>query len=422
MNRMISAAIAALFCAAPAQAQQEHGRFDFPFTVNGQEHVLTYEGTHDVMRQPDPAVKLVVFVHHGGSQNPVTYFRHMKTALDAAAVDRPGLNLPGTTMIIAPGMIGDQHIKDNPKRYAGKNYPYWDGGWREGEPSLSKPQVSNFDLLDGMVLHIADRYPNVKAIVHVGHSAGGQLLSRYSFGTPVYDVLRERGIYVRYVIANPSSVLYFDRQRPDLIAGKGFVDYRSRTPVLAEGECKEFNTYKYGLDGMVPYMTRRPVAAMLASFRKREVFLFQGTSDIDPMADGLDRDCPGLLQGRFRLERGQRYYEYLGHFFGPEIYKNKFLVLAPGIAHAGGEMFRSAAGKPIIFIDADSAAAAIRDEDATPSACEIHAGHPRRWWRARSCRIRRQTWTRESLSRRAERRTESGIPGVGCRRFGGRSG
>jgi beta-aspartyl-peptidase (threonine type) len=364
MNRMISAAIAALFCAAPVQAQQEHGRFDFPFTVNGQEHVLTYEGTHDVMRQPDPAVKLVVFVHHGGSQNPVTYFGHMKTALDAAAVDRPGLNLPGTTMIIAPGMIGDQHIADNPKRYAGKNYPHWDGGWREGEPSISKPQVSNFDLLDGMVLHIADRYPNVKAIVHVGHSAGGQLLSRYSFGTPVYDVLRERGIYVRYVISNPSSVLYFDRQRPDLIAGKGFVDYRSRTPVLAEGECKEFNTYKYGLDGMVPYMARRPVAAMLASFRKREVFLFQGTADIDPMADGLDRDCPGLLQGRFRLERGQRYYEYLGHFFGPEVYKNKFLVLAPGIAHAGGEMFRSAAGKPIIFIDADSAAAAIRDEDA----------------------------------------------------------
>jgi hypothetical protein len=233
-----------------------------------------------------------------------------------------------TTMIIAPGMIGAQHIADNPKRYAGKSYPHWDGGWREGAPSLSKPQVSNFDLLDGMVLHIADRYPNVKAIVHVGHSAGGQLLSRYSFGTPVYDVLRERGIYVRYVISNPSSVLYFDRQRPDLVAGKGFVDYRSRTPVLAEGECKEFNTYKYGLDGMVPYMTRRPAAAMLASFRKREVFLFQGTSDIDPMADGLDRDCPGLLQGRFRLERGQRYYEYLGHFFGPEIYKNKFLVLA----------------------------------------------------------------------------------------------
>ena len=264
--------------------------------MNGQEHVLTYEGTHDVMRQPDPAVKLVVFVHHGGSENPVTYFKHMKTALDAAAADSPGRNLSGTTMIISPGMISEAHIKDNPKRYAGKNYPYWGGGWREGEPSRSTPQVSNFDLLDGMVLHIADRYPNVKAIVHAGHSAGGQLLSRYSFGSPVYDVLRARGIYVRYVIGNPSSMLYFDRQRPDLVAGKGFVDYRSRVPVLAEGECKDFNTYKYGLDGMVPYMTRRPVSAMLASFRKRDLYLINGTADMDPMADGLDRDCPGLLQ------------------------------------------------------------------------------------------------------------------------------
>jgi L-asparaginase / beta-aspartyl-peptidase len=362
MNRILTTCVIAASYALPVQAQQEHARYDFPFVVNGQEHVLTYEGTHDLMRQRDPAIKLVVLVHHGGSQNPVTYFNSMKAALAAAAADRPGLDLLKTTMIVAPGMIGDPHIKDNPKRYAGRHYPYWEDGWREGVPSVNKPQVSNFDLLDGMVLHIADRFPSVKAIIHVGHSAGGQLLSRYSLGSPVYDVLRQRGIYMRYIISNPSSVLYFDRQRPDLVAGKGFVDYRARTPVLAEGECKAFNTYKYGLDELVPYMKRRPVAAMLASFRQRDVFLFQGESDIDPMADGLDRDCPGLLQGRFRLERGKRYYEYLGHFFGPEVYKTKFIAFAPGIGHNAREMFASAAGKPIIFINADSAAAALRQQ------------------------------------------------------------
>src|SRR5262245_26291676 len=245
-------------------------------------------------------------------------------------------------------------------------------------PYVNKPQVSNFDFLDGMVLQVANRFPNVKAIVHVGHSAGGQLVSRYSFGSPVYDVLRQRGIYVRYIIANPSSVLYFDRQRPDLISGKGFIDYRSRIPVLAGGECREFNTYKYGLDGMVPYMTRRPVSAMLASYRQRDVYMFQGTADVDTDADGLDKRCPGMLQGRFRLERGQRYHEYLGQFFGPEIYKHKFLVLSDGIAHSAGEMFRSATGKPIIFFDADKAAAVLRQDDAakpaTKFALVIHGG------------------------------------------------
>ena len=136
--------------------------------------------------------------------------------------------------------------------------------------------------------------------------------------------------------------------------------------------------YKYGLDEMVPYMTRRPVAALLASYRPRDVYLFQGTLDIDPNADGLDKDCPGMLQGRFRLERGQRYHEYLGHFFGPQIYKSKHLVLSDGVAHSGGEMFRSTPGKPIIFINADSAAAALRQQDAAKPPAKftlvIHGG------------------------------------------------
>src|SRR5262245_66182290 len=101
MKRMtvVSMAVVLALWAVPAMAQQEHARYDFPFVVNGQEHVLTYEGTHDVMRQRDPAVKLVVFVHHGGSQNPVTYFRNMKTALDAAAGDRPELNLDRKSVV-----------------------------------------------------------------------------------------------------------------------------------------------------------------------------------------------------------------------------------------------------------------------------------------------------------------------------------
>jgi beta-aspartyl-peptidase (threonine type) len=365
MRGMISAGlIAAGFCST-AHAQEEHGRYDFSYVVNSQRQILTYEGTHDLMGQVDPAIKLVVFVHHGGSQNPVTYFNSMRAALIGAAAERPELDLARTTMIISPGMIGDQHLADRPDRYSKGHYPYWDGGWREGGLSVNNPKVSNFDLLDGMVLHIVERFPGVKAVVHIGHSAGGQLMSRYSLGTPVYDVLRRRGIYVRYIISNPSSVLYFDRQRPDLISGKGFVDYTSQPPVFAGGVCREFNRYKYGLDGMVSYMTRRPVAAMLAGFRQRDVFLFQGLADTDTLDDGLDRDCPAMLQGRFRLERGQRYYEYLGHFFGPDIYKTKFIAFAPGIGHSSPQMFISAVGKPLIFINADSAAASLRPQNGT---------------------------------------------------------
>ena len=161
MNRTTvrSLAAALVLWAVPALAQQEHARYDFPFVVEGQEHVLTYEGTHDVMKQADPAIKLVVFVHHGGSQNPVSYFNGMKAALQAGATALPQLDLRRTTMIISPGMIGDQHIKDNPKRYQGKHYPYWPGGWREGVPSVNEPQVSNFVVGDSPIIG-ASTYAN----------------------------------------------------------------------------------------------------------------------------------------------------------------------------------------------------------------------------------------------------------------------
>ena len=377
MKHFVIGTCLTLVLSTRAGAQVEHAQFDFPVALNGQTHILTYDATHDVTRTRDPRVKLVVFVHHGGSQNPSTYFKHLITALNAANVDRPSLNLKGTTLVVAPGMIGPQHLADRPARYASGRYPAWNNGWREGADAVNRPGVSNFDLLDAMVRHIVTFYPGVKAVVHVGHSAGGQLLSRYSLGTPVYDELKGRGIFVRYIIANPASVLYLDRQRPDLIAETGFVDYRGRVPFVDGRDCLEFNKYKYGLEEMVPYMTRRPVAAMLASFRQREVFMFQGLEDKNPMGDGVDRDCPALLQGRFRLERGKRYYDYLGHFFGPEIYKTKFIEFAPGIAHSGGQMFLSERGKAIIFVNADSAAAALESFTQSPPpsfALAIHGG------------------------------------------------
>ena len=310
---------------ASSSAAQEHASSDFPVVVQGQEYVLTYEGTHDVVRDRDPDIRLLVIVHHGAGQNPVGYFNSMMAALEAAAADRPELRLDETTMVLSPGMIGERHVTDNPDRYAGGHYPYWGGGWREGADSENPPTVSNFNLIDALILHVVDRFPGVRAVVQIGHSAGGQLVSRYAVGTTVHDQLRERGIYMRSIIANPSSVLYFDRQRPNLTAGSGFIDYGGRIPVVAEEPCPDFNEYRYGMDDRDPYMTRRPVAEMLAAFQLRDVWIFNGLEDNDPGGGGVDQSCPAALQGRYRLQRGRRYYEYLSHFFGPGIYETKFI-------------------------------------------------------------------------------------------------
>jgi pimeloyl-ACP methyl ester carboxylesterase len=331
--------------------QEEHARYDFPASINGEEVILTYDGTHDVVADADPAVTRVVLVHHGASQNPTTYFRGMMAALEAADADRPELGISEKTLVISPAMIGREHVDDLPTRYEGGTYAYWGGGWREGANSENEPGVSNFDLLDALSIHLVEQYPNVESIVYIGHSAGGQLISRYSVGSPIPEELEGRRIRVRFIIANPSSVLYFDRQRPDLSAESGFIDYADEVPVVEGEACPGFNRYKYGWDDRVEYMTRRPIEDMLAEFRNREVILFQGAADNDPEGGGVDRDCPGLMQGRFRLERGQRYYEYLGHFFGPEVYETKSIVLVPEVGHSSSQMFISEPGKRIIFFD-----------------------------------------------------------------------
>ncbi len=337
-------------CAPAVEYDHEHAAYDFPVEINGHVQFFTYDATHDLLADHDPNIEHVVFVHHGAAQNPTTYFDNMKAARDMAAVDQPELEIDFNTMVISPAMIGRRHVEDNPGRYENGHYPYWGSGWRAGADSQTEPPVSNFDLLDAMVLYVADNFPNVKSIVHAGHSAGGQVVSRYSVGTTAYDELLERGIYARYIISNPSSFLYLDTRRPDFETGEGFIDYSDEVPVVNGEECERFNNYGYGFDGdVVEYMTRRPVEVMVEEFKERDVFMLQGLEDNDPEGSALDRSCPAMMQGSHRLERGLWYYEYMGELYGPEGFGNKFIETVPDVGHDNALMFGSEEGKRIIF-------------------------------------------------------------------------
>lgn len=332
--------------------EREHAAFDFPAVIDGQEFIQTYEGTHDIVADVDPEVRHVVFVQHGAAQNPVRYFQDAVTALEDAAAERPELGLDRHVMVLSIAAIGESHVEDNPVRYADGHYPYWPSGWRGGSNSLNEPTISNFDLLDAMAMHVADNFPALESIVFVGHSAGGQVMSRYSMGTPITEELQDRGLRVRYIISNPSTFLYFDRRRPDFETGEGMIDFASEDPLVDGEACPGFNEYHTGFEGDRPeYMTRRPVDEMIETFRHREIYVFQGAEDNDPEGAALARGCSAMLQGAHRLERGERFYEYLGAFFGEEVYDNMHLVVVPGVGHSHAGMFASEGGKEILFFD-----------------------------------------------------------------------
>src|SRR5205085_11822237 len=105
----------------------------------------------------------------------------------------------------------------------GPDMPIWtDSGWKQGDQSRTTTQlpadtaVSSFTVVDELVTALADRtrFPNLAEIVVAGHSAGGQLVHRYLAASSKEDSLRPSGIGVRYVVASPSSYLYFDTRRP----------------------------------------------------------------------------------------------------------------------------------------------------------------------------------------------------------------
>src|SRR6476660_1818860 len=84
--------------------------------------------------------------------------------------------------------------------------------WRSGGAAFTG-KLSSFDFMDEILRRLARKevFPNLKAIVVAGHSAGGQFVIRYEMLNQVHDKL---GIPISYVVANPSSYAYVDGLRP----------------------------------------------------------------------------------------------------------------------------------------------------------------------------------------------------------------
>ena len=111
--------------------------------------------------------------------------------------------------------------------------PVWSvDGWKDGSLSeirrddSTDQRVSSFAVLDALLETLSDRkhWPALDLVVLAGHSAGGQFVQRYAVASAP-TVLSHQGIHTRFVVANPSSYLYFDARRP---TEHGFVTFPVR--------------------------------------------------------------------------------------------------------------------------------------------------------------------------------------------------
>lgn len=289
-------------------------------------------------------IEQAVIVQHGASRNPFDYFSYVVNSAHE-------VNCGQTTIILAPHILYEKDIStykldDDPL------LAYYSSGWREGDNSLSTGDhpraitASNFEFYDEMITLLADRniFPNLKSIVFTGHSAGGQVTNRYAAGTKVPDtVLRETGIEISFVVANPSSYVYFTPERR--VAGS--LD-KFALPTAEELEkAPEYNHYKHGLEGLNEYMAAVGPEEIRKQYQRREVFYLLG--DQDRGSNNLERNAGAMIQGSNRYERGQIYYNYILHVFGPGTSYLHKKVIARGIAHSGNAMYNSYQGRKLLF-------------------------------------------------------------------------
>ncbi len=303
---------------------------------------LAYCGNLD-LNADNNQINRAIIVVHGNSRNADDYMTYVQNA----GVMAGGADL--TTAIIAPQFLTDRDIAAHS---LSSNQLYWSsGGWKKGNTSNSSPyarpfNISSFAVVDEIITHLADElaYPLIKEIVVVGHSAGGQFVHRYAAGgNAQVDLANSRpDLSYRYIVANPSSYLYFTAERAE--AGKldSFV-------IPDSGSCPEYDDYKYGLQGKNSYMNNVGNQAIKQRYQSRRVVTFLGEDDNNPNDSSMDTGCEATLQGAHRLERGERFFNHAQDYFGSQILGHQSLEKVAGVGHSGRLMFQSDCGLALLY-------------------------------------------------------------------------
>jgi pimeloyl-ACP methyl ester carboxylesterase len=206
---------------------------------------------------------------------------------------------------------------------------WWDAKWPGGSDAVPAP-ISTYDVLDAMIARLADRarFPKIRQIVILGHSAGGQILQCYAVvgKAPQLD---GGPVPVHVVVSNPSSYLYFSDWRP-----------------VPQPNCADVDRWRYGLLGAPRYVVGT-APQLEARYVGRRVTYLMGSADTNPKESDLDRSCGGEAQGPYRFARAKYYIAYLAkrHPNGT----NQHFAFVRGVAHDNRRMFTSSCGVGVIF-------------------------------------------------------------------------
>jgi hypothetical protein len=306
-----------------------------PAEVAGDQHVrvtgragaglLLCHASRSLGAAPRDVERLLIVVH-GALRDSGRYLGHA-----VAAAQHSGTS----TLVIAPQFLADVD------RAARAGPPvgalYWDvEGWKGGQPALGPAAISSFAAMDSLLLQLTG--PGVLAggrnpvVVIAGNSAGGQYVNRYAAVGRAPDALAQRGIPVRFIIANPSTYLYFDAERP-----------------VAVPDSAHVNRWRYGFEAAPAYVGTGPQQS-LERYLARDVTIVLGAGDNDRAALLLEVSPPAMAQGANRLERGIYYDAHVRRLArAARLAARHRLIQLTGIGHSARDILTAEPTRDAMF-------------------------------------------------------------------------
>ena len=292
--------------------------------------------------KPNATIKRAVIVVHGRLRDADKYFDLATRAANAS-------NASSDTVIIAPQFLS---TADAARHNLEPVFARWNmEAWLGGENAKGPFPLSSFEVIDAIVAKLADRshFPNLERIVIAAHSGGAQIIQRYAVVGRADQVLAKAGLQpyadgmeastakstamrVRYVVANPSSYLYFDATRP-----------------RPNDRCAEVDRWRYGANEPVAYV-QGDMKGIEQRYLTRRVIYMLGGADVDPNHSALDKTCMAEAQGLNRLERGNAYFAHVTKRAKTQnITLRHTRIEVPSIGHDADLMFNSVCGKAALF-------------------------------------------------------------------------
>lgn len=241
---------------------------------------------------PPSSIERAVVIVHGVQRDGDQYFKTGRKLLGNAHLQN--------TLLLAPNFLTptDAGVSDD--------MPLWPRDkWMHGiESQFGHKGIPAFQVLDDVVAYLSDRqrYPALKEIVMVSHSAGAQLMQRYAVVNDLDGGLKAHGLSIRYVVASPSSYVYFEESRLQDGVFKPVVTVM----------CPSYSRYRYGIDGAPAYLLNQHLSSrqLFARYAARDITYLVGAQDNNPTSRVLDSSCGANYQGATRLDRQLNYVSY----------------------------------------------------------------------------------------------------------------